>query len=119
VFCEDFASILHAFQSIPVLDVPRPFGGLAFDSRGELVIGPHPLGYGGPHGTVTEYQRGMLDFQVAEADKNDRISGWRSHGIRDRIDKFCASPDGFAKAAAGLPQKPTFVHFDLGSWSTT
>jgi hypothetical protein len=54
---------------------------------------------------VTEYQRGMLNFQLAEEDKSVRISGWRSHGIRDRIDKFCASHDGFRQNRGGVAAK--------------
>jgi hypothetical protein len=109
-----FAKLLKDLQSIPIPEWTHPFGGFGFDQNGQIVTGPHPLGYGGPYKTVFDYQRGMLDSQLVMADANKIAKGWHANGLRERIEAFRASSDGLEKVTVGLAPRPTFSHFDLG-----
>jgi hypothetical protein len=108
------ASFVKTLQSVRLPTTNTPFGGFAFDDAGTIVMSNHPLGYGGPYVDSAAYHRGMIETQLALADKHTAIRGWVAEGVRDRVDRFMSDPNGFAKVAQGLPQEVVLTHFDFG-----
>ena len=108
------ALIVQRFQ---VCELPRSFygyGGAGFDGQGNVVSTAVSLGFGGPFKTMREYYEGMLRSQLEKADSSKILQGWRSEGLRERLERFC-NDGGIAKSISDEEHpKRTVVHGGLG-----
>ncbi|THY37551.1 hypothetical protein D6C98_10687 [Aureobasidium pullulans] len=84
------AEVLKAVQELELPAKAAGFGGLAFDESndGGVVSGPFAIEpYTEPYKGIKSFYRGMLQAQLAEADKTI-AKGWREEGLRERLDAF-------------------------------
>ncbi|KAG9667012.1 hypothetical protein KCU99_g9975, partial [Aureobasidium melanogenum] len=83
------AAILKAIQDFELPPKASGFGGLAFDDGGEVVSGPYVVEpYNGPYSDMISMYKGMLQAQLAEADRSPVVKGYRDSGLRDRLNAF-------------------------------
>lgn len=87
---EQVAAILSAIQAAKLPEDIK-FGGLAFDSKGQIVSGEAPLRKGEPKDSYAELKLGNLNKRLEIAAKSPVIQGWKYNGVITRIEKFLAS----------------------------
>ncbi|KAF7353767.1 Protein kinase-like domain [Mycena venus] len=109
---EALADVFAKLKAIPAPD--GQFGGLGYDSEGNIVLGPTCLAYDeGPFATAKEYYMAWIRGQWEDAKENPRSDGWKVDGVDQRIEKFVN--EGLDSALACLDDcKPVFIHADFG-----
>jgi len=94
----------------------KGYGGLNFDSEGNIVVGPTPIAGGGPSDSFAELYAEYFQTQRALADTCDVVQGWSGTEVQGRLDKFAA--EGLKPLLddlqAKLAPRPTLVHGDFG-----
>lgn len=109
-----FAQMAEIFKLIQDYEVPctvKGFGGLGFDKEGNVVTGSMTMPYGGPFPSMDALYGGILEYQLAEADRSELVKGWRTTGLRERLDKFAAH--GIDELLRKLPaDRQTLIHGD-------
>ncbi|KOC09996.1 hypothetical protein AFLA70_42g004011 [Aspergillus flavus AF70] len=103
----------QAFQDYDFPDTVKGLGGLAFNADGNVCAGPPSFQVvGGPFSSHADFYRGLLDWQLSASDRYELINGWRTSGLRDRLDRFVA--EGLDGVLSKLPTgRPTFVQASL------
>lgn len=107
------AKMLKAIQSYSLPETITGFGGLTFDSAGHPVSAVMSSVDAGPWPSYEEYWRARLRAGLEEADANPYIKGWRTNGIRERLEAFVET--GVAAKCRSLASKDhrVVVHADL------
>ncbi len=82
------ARLIKALQDYQLPDSITAFGGVTFDENGRIVSAAMPSVGEGPWPSYEASFRGRIEMAFMEADANPHIQGWRSNGIRDRLDAF-------------------------------
>ncbi|KAH0378680.1 hypothetical protein KCU92_g8583, partial [Aureobasidium melanogenum] len=83
------AAILKAIQDFELPPKASGFGGLAFDDGGEVVSRSYVVEpYNGLYSDMISIYKGMLQAQLAEADRSPVVKGYRDSGHRDRLNAF-------------------------------
>ncbi|QMW36183.1 hypothetical protein G4B84_011712 [Aspergillus flavus NRRL3357] len=103
----------QAFQDYDFPDTVKGLGGLAFNADGNVCAGPPSFQVvGGPFSSHADFYRGLLDWQLSASDRYELINGWRTSGLRDRLDRCVA--EGLDGVLSKLPTgRPTFVQASL------
>ncbi|KXL49084.1 hypothetical protein M433DRAFT_62653, partial [Acidomyces richmondensis BFW] len=113
---EQIATIFQKLQAYKLPDSIKGYGGLNFDSDGNVIVGPTPIWGGGPCATYTELYTEYLQTQLAFAHKCDVVNGWNGCGLLPRIMKF--AKEGLKPLLLQIESesklRPTFVHADFG-----
>ncbi|GAQ42480.1 phosphotransferase enzyme family protein [Aspergillus niger] len=107
---EQVADILAGLQKCP-LPEGITYGGLALSTDGGIISAEMTTTNGGPWSTYEELLRARLRHELHDADSSPIINGWRSNGIRDRLDSLI---DRFS--LSGLlsdPDTKVLIHGDL------
>lgn len=106
--------IADVFGAIQKAEIPKgatAFGALTFVDD-KIVSGQMPLLQGGPWGTYSALWVAKLQAQLEDSDNSPLLKGWRTGGIRDRLDKFLA--DGVDKVLEEVDvTQRVLVHGDL------
>ncbi|KAI9673234.1 MAG: hypothetical protein M1817_003097 [Caeruleum heppii] len=108
---QQMAEILLKLQHYQLPDTIQEFGGLSFDESGDVISGPVTIFQGGPFSTYEDEYREMLRLRLATADKNSLVQGWRSRGIRERLECFLAQ--GLGRIMQGVDYKKVLIHGDF------
>ncbi|KAE9372473.1 hypothetical protein N431DRAFT_439578 [Stipitochalara longipes BDJ] len=122
------AEISSALQKIKLPESIKNFGGLTFDDEGAFVSAGMSSVEGGPWASYEESYSEQFKAALAQADTNPFIPGWRTNGVRERLDTFVES--GLAAPFHGLTSQDerVIVHgdfttnnmlFDIGSQRIT
>lgn len=110
------AMILKTVQDFQLPPKAAGFGGLAFDDNGEVVNGPYVVEpYNGPYPDMISMYKGMLQAQIAEADRSPVVKGYKDSEIRNRLNKFAEK--GLADVLTRiLPRdvRPNLIIGDVG-----
>jgi hypothetical protein len=111
------AVVLKAVQNYELPAEAANFGGLTFDEAndGDVISGPFVIEpYTDPFLDMKSFYQGMLQAQLAEADKTF-AQGWRKDGLRERLDKF--AQEGLEKLLAEIltmDTRPNLIIGDIG-----
>ncbi|KAH6651534.1 hypothetical protein BKA67DRAFT_571159 [Truncatella angustata] len=106
------ASIYKCITSYKLPSSIKGFGGLGYDNKGELIVGPIIFDFGGPWASYDEMYKKAMDKQLALADGSALFDGWRRNGLRERLEMFRA--EGMGDILAKVTDKtPTLVHGDF------
>ncbi|KAH0351792.1 hypothetical protein KCU83_g4015, partial [Aureobasidium melanogenum] len=109
------AAILEAIQDFELPPKASCFGGLAFDDGGEVVSGSSVIEpYNGLYSDMISMYKGMLQAQLAEADRSTVVKGYHDSELRGRLNAFAGR--GLGKILTRvLPQnvKPNLIGGDL------
>ncbi|KEQ92097.1 hypothetical protein AUEXF2481DRAFT_43499 [Aureobasidium subglaciale EXF-2481] len=82
-------AILKEVQDFELPPKASSFGGLGFDADGNVVNGPFVVEpYDGPYPDMKSMYEGMLEAQLAEADRSRIAEGYRENGLRETLDAF-------------------------------
>ena len=86
------ARIAAAIQNHPLPSTVTGFGGLTYDTHGNIVSAhvtgnptPRPAG---PYTDYASYLSDCLALELSHADTNPVIQGWNANGVRDRLEKL-------------------------------
>jgi hypothetical protein len=110
------ARVFKIIQDYRLPSSARGFGGLTFDSSGNIVTGPTTIPCGGPFHEFHHMYVQMLRRQLDESDTSERLQGWRRNGLRDRLDRLAA--EGIAQLVKNNSfPRPTLVHGDFSASS--
>ncbi|OCL06955.1 hypothetical protein AOQ84DRAFT_409907 [Glonium stellatum] len=82
------AKLLKALQEYQLPETIIAFGGVTFNENGRIVSAAMPTVGKGPWPSYEASFRGRIEEAFWKADANPYIQGWRSNGIRDRLDAF-------------------------------
>ncbi|KAI4851464.1 hypothetical protein E4T44_02115 [Aureobasidium sp. EXF-8845] len=111
------AEVLKAVQEFELPSRAANYGGLTFDevNDDEVISGPFVIEpYTDPYSDMKSFYQGMLQAQLAEADKTF-AQGWRKDGLRERLDKF--AQEGLEKLLAEtltMDTRPNLIIGDIG-----
>ncbi|KAJ7253375.1 kinase-like domain-containing protein [Mycena haematopus] len=111
---EALADVFAKLKAIPPPDVQFKFGGLGYDAKGKIVLGPTCLAYDeGPFATAKDYYKAWIRGQWEDAKQNLHADGWKIDGLNQRIERFLH--EGLDSALACLDDcEPVFIHADFG-----
>ncbi|CZT12545.1 uncharacterized protein RCO7_11554 [Rhynchosporium graminicola] len=82
------AEILKSLQDFRIPQSVEGWGGVMFDDSGVLVGAPMTVVGAGPWNSLAESFEGRFKEALNMADSNAQLRGWRSNGVRERIDRF-------------------------------
>ncbi|KAF4547650.1 Hypothetical protein D9617_38g090900 [Elsinoe fawcettii] len=106
------ADILKVLQNFGLPSSVTKYGGLTFDSNGDIVSAPMSIQQGGPYESYHDLVLGTIRSKLQKADQDPIVDGWKGHGIRNRIDHFLESR--FDTIMSSVTQtKKTLVHADF------
>ena len=110
------ADVLAILQRHQLPATIRDYGGLDFSPSGEYVSAPLSILDGGPFTTYADLVKATIQSELAKADTDPQVQGWRANGVRARLDKFIA--EGFLVAMENMGTFPkVLVHADFSMWS--
>lgn len=82
------ARLLKGLQDYQLPDSITGLGGVTFDVDGRIVNGAMSIDGLGPWPSCQDSFRARLELALKKADENPYIKGWRSNGVRRRLDAF-------------------------------
>ncbi|KAI1455251.1 kinase-like domain-containing protein [Annulohypoxylon moriforme] len=82
------ARLLKALQDYPLPDSIKGWGGVTFNNAGAIISASMSTIGAGPWPSFEESYRGRLKEALRKADVNPCLQGWRSNGVRERVDAF-------------------------------
>ncbi|PYH75226.1 phosphotransferase family protein [Aspergillus vadensis CBS 113365] len=107
---EQVADILAGLRKCP-LPSGITYGGLGLSSTdGRIISAEMTTTNGGPWSTYAELLKARLRHELHDADSSPIINGWRSNGIRDRLDSLI---DKFSLPGLSDPDTRVLIHGDL------
>ncbi|GAO17456.1 hypothetical protein UVI_02052050 [Ustilaginoidea virens] len=110
---QQVAMILKAVQDAKLPETVTMFGGLTFNSTGEIISGEPPLLKLSPVETYVEWKFGRLRKLMQEAAESPVIQGWKPNGVGARLEKFLAA-GGPELVLANVDQRQkSLVHGDF------
>lgn len=109
------AEIIKALQDYELPNTIQGYGGLTFDTLGNIISAQLTLLRGGPYPTYEAYYKGLLQAHLEQADNNAVILGWELNGVRKRLDRFLAEQIDKIIQDCG-PNKKTLVHGDFSEY---
>ncbi|KAK2617028.1 hypothetical protein QQS21_000121 [Conoideocrella luteorostrata] len=109
------AMIFKAIQDARLPETVTKFGGLTFNSTGQIISGEPPLWKQDPVETYLEWKFGNLHDLMQKASKSPVIQGWKLHGVGARIEKFFAA-GGPEKVLSNVDQRQKcLIHGDFST----
>ncbi|KAG5980403.1 hypothetical protein E4U55_004070 [Claviceps digitariae] len=88
---QQIATILKAIQEAKLPETVTKFGGLTFDSTGQIISGQTPLVKRDPVERYADWKFGNLRNLLHKAGESPVIQGWKHNGVGARIEKFLAA----------------------------
>jgi hypothetical protein len=118
---ENFPQMAQLSKALQEYDLPTnitSFGGMTFDDNGHIVSSAMTSVGVGPWPTYESSFKGRLEVAIQKADANPYIKGWRSNGVRERLDAFVER--GLSAQFEDLDSKQdrVVVHADFSELST-
>lgn len=108
---DEIANVLKAIKAIELPSQVR-YGGLRFNSSGEIESGEMPLPYGGPYDSLSDMYKGMMRRQLENSEKSSVLAGWEGSDMRERLEKFLE--EGVDEALKNVKSdRPILIHGDL------
>lgn len=108
------ANIFKLIQSYQLPGTIDGYGGLNFDEKGNVVLGPTSIHCGGPFSKYEDMYRTLFQTQMDAASICPQIPDREGNGVRARLARFLQS-DQIGKIVSGLSEtKQTLVHGDFG-----
>ncbi|KYK54910.1 Protein kinase-like domain protein [Drechmeria coniospora] len=110
---EQVAAALGAIQAAKLPENVTKFGGLTFNTSGQIVSGEATLRKGAPVDSYANWRAARLRGHLDRAAESAVIQGWKSNGVDKRIENFLNS-GGLEKTLAGVDlQRKGLVHGDF------
>lgn len=114
---EQIATVLRVIQTTRLPEQVTKYGGLTFDSSGQIVSGEAPLVKGEPMDSYTELKVVQLRNNLQQAAQSPSIQGWKRNGLDARIEKFMTS-GGPEKVLADVDrEQKCLVHRDFCTYT--
>lgn len=114
---DQIAAILGAIQAARLPESVIKFGGLTFDSSGQIVSGEAPFLKGDPVGSYAEWRVSKLRKTLEIAAQSPVIQGWKSNGVDTRIEKFLTG-GGPEKVLTGVDlYRKSLIHGDFSTYT--
>ncbi|KAF2278697.1 uncharacterized protein EI97DRAFT_465117 [Westerdykella ornata] len=85
------ARILKALQDFDLPENIKEYGGVTFESSGNMISAPMTSVGSGPWHTYEDYFRDRLERALKKSDENPYIKGWHANGVRQRLEAFVKS----------------------------
>ncbi|KJR87607.1 uncharacterized protein SPSK_01776 [Sporothrix schenckii 1099-18] len=108
--------IAAAFSAIQAARLPEGvtgFGGLTFNSSGEIVSGEAAFLKSSPQDSYTGWKQAKIMMELQEAAKSSLAQGWKCNGVGARVDQFL-STGGLEKLLSGVDiNHRILIHGDL------
>lgn len=82
------AELLKGLQEFKLPDSIKGWGGVTYDDSGVVVSAPMTVVGAGPWSSLQDSFRGRLKEALNKTDISPHLRGWRSNGVRERIDRF-------------------------------
>jgi hypothetical protein len=107
------AEILKALQDFKLPSSIEQYGGVTFDSAGQIVSTAMTSVSSGPWLLYEDYFRNRLVLALQQADSNPYIKGWHANGVRKRLEVFVGSGVPAQFEALESRDDKTIVHADF------
>ncbi|PNS20973.1 Acyl-CoA dehydrogenase family member 10 [Sphaceloma murrayae] len=108
------ADILMALQKYRLPKSIREYGGIAFNTAGDIVSAPMSIHQAGPFRSYNDLVLATIRTKLLKADSEARLQGWHGQGIRARLHDFLEERFGFAMSLVTTLDK-TLVHGDFSA----
>ncbi|CZR67405.1 uncharacterized protein PAC_17304 [Phialocephala subalpina] len=112
--------VAHMFKLIQNYQLPPTvtgFGGLNFDSNGQVVVGGLTIWFGGPFQTFQDMYLHIFRKQLELSETTPLVNGWEGTDLRLRFQQFLN--EGMPKVLENYGNvRLTLVHRDLGKSSS-
>ncbi|RDL34489.1 Protein kinase-like (PK-like) [Venustampulla echinocandica] len=106
------ADVFKLIQSYSLPESVKGYGGVGFGESGLIITGPTAIPCGGPFPEFQDMYLQMMRRQLAESDTSERLAGWRSTNLRERLESFAAN--GMKnEVVKNSVARPTLVHGDF------
>ena len=106
------ADVLAILQQHQLPATIRDYGGLDFSPSGMYVSAPLSIMDAGPFTSYAGFVKATIQSELAKADTDPQVQGWRANGVRARLDKFIAEGLHVAMENTGTFPK-VLVHADF------
>lgn len=109
------ADLLKALQGFRLPSSIEQYGGVTFDSAGQIIsTGMTSVG-SGPWLLYEDYFRDRLSQALRQADSNPYIKGWHANGVRERLNAFVESGVPAQFKDLGYKDTKSIVHADFST----
>lgn len=110
---EQIADVFGAIQRAEIPERATGFGALTFVD-GKIVSGQMPLLKGGPWQTYSALWVAKLQAQLEDSENSPLLQGWKTDGIRERLDRFLTNGVDKILEKVDVTQR-VLVHGDLST----
>lgn len=107
------ADILKALQDFQLPSSIEQYGGVTFDSSGQIISTAMTSVGSGPWLSYEDYFRDRLNRALKQADSNPYIKGWYAKGVRERLNAFVESGVPAQFKDLGCSNAKSIVHADF------
>jgi hypothetical protein len=114
---EQIAAFLAAMQMVQLPEGITKFGGLTFDSSGQIVSGEAPLLKSEPAGSYAEWRVAKLRALLQQTTQSPVIQGWKSNSVDIRIEKFLTGGGPEKVLTSVNLQQKGLVHGDFSKYA--
>lgn len=109
------ADILKALQDFQLPSSIEQYGGVTFDSAGQIISTAMTSVGSGPWLLYEDYFKDRLDRALQQADSNPYIKGWHANGVRERLNAFVESGVPAQFKDLGCRDAKSIVHADFST----
>lgn len=109
------ADILKALQDFQLPSSIEQYGGVTFDSAGQIISTAMTSVGSGPWLLYEDYFRDRLHRALRQADSNPYIKSWQANGVRERLDAFVESGVPAQFKDLGYKDAKSIVHADFST----
>ncbi|KAH8710141.1 kinase-like domain-containing protein [Phaeosphaeriaceae sp. PMI808] len=107
------ADILKALQDFRLPSSIEQYGGVTFDSAGQIISTAMTSVGSGPWLLYEDYFKDRLNRALQQADSNPYIKGWHANGVRERLNAFVESGVPAQFKDLGYKDAKSIVHADF------
>lgn len=111
------AELLKALQEYKLPETITDFGGVTYNDDGQIISAIMPTVGTGPWRSFEASFVGRLEVGLKKADKNPYIKGWRTNGLRDRLEAFVAEGVPAQFKTLSSKEDRSIVHADFSKLS--
>lgn len=113
------AEILRGLQDLKLPESIQGWGSVTFDVEGEILGAPMIVTSVGPWESLLESFKGRFAQALKTADENVHLQGWRTNGVRERIDRFVELGLGALVEKLVSKEERGIVHGDFSKFAAS